>query len=124
MPVHLIAWRSDASSRPRRAWVDRRLRLGPPSAALPKPLHSEIPLPEEGEYVSELRLWAAPGLPNGLRTPAEVHCCWWITATRGGVLNCSRTGTLLCYSGIHAHGDLSCGWTERHHGSWTSLAGG
>ncbi|MBS0356543.1 MAG: SAM-dependent methyltransferase [Proteobacteria bacterium] len=111
MPVHLVAWRPDGIFERGVAlgadgsfvWADKPAsgKIAEAAAAL------DVPLPEEGEYVSEINL-------AGRAWIAE----WAARLERGAMLlvdygypraeyylDSRATGTLLCYFRHHAHGD-------------------
>jgi SAM-dependent MidA family methyltransferase len=111
MPVHLVAWRPDGIFERGVAlgadgsfvWADKPAsgKVAEAAAAL------DVPLPEEGEYVSEINL-------AGRAWIAE----WAARLERGAMLlvdygypraeyylDSRATGTLLCYFRHHAHGD-------------------
>ena len=111
MPVHLIAWRPEGifergvalGDEGHFVWADQPAtgKVAEAAAAL------DLPLPEEGEYVSELNLagrawvaeWAAR-LDKGAMLLVDYGY------PRAEYYLPSRsTGTLLCYFRHHAHGD-------------------
>ncbi len=111
MPVHLIAWRPEGifergvalGDEGQFVWADQPAtgKVAEAAAAL------DLPLPEEGEYVSELNLagrawvaeWAAR-LDKGAMLLVDYGY------PRAEYYLPSRsTGTLLCYFRHHAHGD-------------------
>ena len=111
MPVHLIAWRPEGifergvalGDEGRFVWADQPAtgKVADDATAL------DLPLPEEGEYVSELNLagrawvaeWAAR-LDQGAMLLVDYGY------PRAEYYLPSRsTGTLLCYFRHHAHGD-------------------
>lgn len=111
MPVHLIAWRPEGifergvalGDEGRFVWADQPAtgKVADAATAL------DLPLPEEGEYVSELNLagrawvaeWAAR-LDQGAMLLVDYGY------PRAEYYLPSRsTGTLLCYFRHHAHGD-------------------
>jgi len=111
MPVHLIAWRPEGifergvalGEEGRFVWADQPAvgKVAEAAVAL------DLPLPEEGEYVSELNLagrawvaeWAAR-LDQGAMLLVDYGY------PRAEYYLPSRsTGTLLCYFRHHAHGD-------------------
>lgn len=111
MPVHLIAWRPEGifergvalGDEGRFVWADQPAtgKVAEAAAAL------DLPLPDEGEYVSELNLagrawvaeWAAR-LDQGAMLLVDYGY------PRAEYYLPSRsTGTLLCYFRHHAHGD-------------------
>ena len=111
MPVHLIAWRPEGifergvalGDEGNFVWADQPAtgKVAEAAAAL------DLPLPEEGEYVSELNLagrawvaeWAAR-LDQGAMLLVDYGY------PRAEYYLPSRsTGTLLCYFRHHAHGD-------------------
>lgn len=111
MPVHLIAWRSGGifergvalGDEGRFVWADQPAAGKVAEAAVAL----DLPLPEEGEYVSELNLagrawvaeWAAR-LDQGAMLLVDYGY------PRAEYYLPSRsTGTLLCYFRHHAHGD-------------------
>lgn len=111
MPVHLIAWRPDGifergvarAESGGFAWADKPAagRVAEAAAAL------EIPLPEEGEYVSELNLagraWIAEWAAR-LQSGALLLVDYGYPRAEY-YLSSRSTGTLLCYFRHHAHGD-------------------
>lgn len=111
MPVHLIAWRPDGifergvarAEAGGFAWADKPAagRVAEAAAAL------EIPLPEEGEYVSELNLagraWIAEWAAR-LESGALLLVDYGYPRAEY-YLSSRSTGTLLCYFRHHAHGD-------------------
>ena len=111
MPVHLIAWRPEGifergvalGDEGRFVWADQPAAGKVAEAAVAL----DLPLPEEGEYVSELNLagrawvaeWAAR-LDQGAMLLVDYGY------PRAEYYLPSRsTGTLLCYFRHHAHGD-------------------
>ena len=111
MPVHLIAWRPEGifergvalGDEGRFVWADQPAAGKVAEAAVAL----DLPLPEEGEYVSELNLagrawvaeWAAR-LDQGAMLLVDYGY------PRAEYYLPSRsTGTLLCYYRHHAHGD-------------------
>ena len=111
MPVHLIAWRPDGifergvavDAEGGFVWADRPVagKVAEAAAAL------DIPLPEEGEYVSELNLagraWIgelAAGLTHGAMLLVDYGY-----PRAEYYLGSRSTGTLLCYFRHHAHAD-------------------
>lgn len=111
MPVHLIAWRPEGifergvalGDEGRFVWADQPAAGKVAEAAVAL----DLPLPEEGEYVSELHLagrawvaeWAAR-LDQGAMLLVDYGY------PRAEYYLPSRsTGTLLCYFRHHAHGD-------------------
>lgn len=111
MPVHLIAWRPDGifergvavDAEGGFVWADRPVtgKVAEAAAAL------DIPLPEEGEYVSELNLagraWIgelAAGLTHGAMLLVDYGY-----PRAEYYLGSRSTGTLMCYFRHHAHAD-------------------
>ena len=111
MPVHLIAWRADGvfergvslDAAGQFAWADRPVsgKLAEAVAAL------DLPLPDEGEYVSELNLagraWVAEWAAR-LEQGAMILIDYGYPRAEY-YLDSRSTGTLLCYFRHHAHGD-------------------
>jgi len=110
MPVHLVAWRPEGifergvSHRDGRfVWADRPVagRVAEAAAAL------ALPLPGEGEYVSELNLagraWVAEWAAR-LEQGAMILIDYGYPRAEY-YLPSRSTGTLLCYFRHHAHGD-------------------
>ena len=111
MPVHLIAWRPDGifergvavDAEGGFVWADRPVtgKVAEAAATL------DIPLPEEGEYVSELNLagraWIgelAAGLTHGAMLLVDYGY-----PRAEYYLGSRSTGTLMCYFRHHAHAD-------------------
>ncbi|WP_079434746.1 class I SAM-dependent methyltransferase [Zoogloea sp. LCSB751] len=111
MPVHLVAWRPDGIFERGVAlgadgtfvWADQPAtgKVAEAAAAL------DVPLPDEGEYVSEINLAGRAWITE-----------WAARLERGAMLlvdygypraeyylDSRATGTLLCYFRHHAHGD-------------------
>ncbi|WP_374243865.1 class I SAM-dependent methyltransferase [Zoogloea sp.] len=110
MPVHLVAWRPEGifergvSHRDGRfVWADRPVagRVAEAAAAL------ALPLPGDGEYVSELNLagraWVAEWAAR-LEQGAMILIDYGYPRAEY-YLPSRSTGTLLCYFRHHAHGD-------------------
>lgn len=111
MPVHLVAWRPEGifergvavDGEGNFVWADQPAtgKVAEAAAAL------NLPLPEEGEYVSELNLagraWIAEWAQR-LDTGALLLVDYGYPRAEYYVGSRS-TGTLLCYFRHHAHGD-------------------
>jgi SAM-dependent MidA family methyltransferase len=110
MPVHLVAWRPEgifergvSHQDGRFVWADRPVagRVAEAAAAL------ALPLPGEGEYVSELNLagraWVAEWAAR-LEQGAMILIDYGYPRAEY-YLPSRSTGTLLCYFRHHAHGD-------------------
>ena len=110
MPVHLVAWRPEgifergvSHRHGRFVWADRPVagRVAEAAAAL------ALPLPGEGEYVSELNLagraWVAEWAAR-LEQGAMILIDYGYPRAEY-YLPSRSTGTLLCYFRHHAHGD-------------------
>ncbi|MBS0347944.1 MAG: SAM-dependent methyltransferase [Proteobacteria bacterium] len=111
MPVHLVAWRPDGIFERGVAlgadgsfvWADKPAsgKVAEAAAAL------DVPLPEEGEYVSEINLAGRAWITEWA---ARLECGAMLLVDYGYpraeyYLDSRGTGTLLCYFRHHAHGD-------------------
>ncbi len=111
MPVHLVAWRPEGifergvglDDEGRFVWADRTVagRVAEAAEAL------ALPLPPEGEYVSEINLagraWIAEWAAR-LEQGAMILIDYGYPRAEY-YLPSRSTGTLLCYYRHHAHGD-------------------
>lgn len=111
MPVHLVAWRPEGifergvslDGEGRFVWADRPVagRVAEAAEAL------ALPLPSEGEYVSEINLagraWVAEWAAR-LEQGAMILIDYGYPRAEY-YLPSRSTGTLLCYYRHHAHGD-------------------
>lgn len=111
MPVHLVAWRRDGifergvalGADGNFVWADKPAggKVAEAAAAL------DVPLPEEGEYVSEINLAGRAWIAEWA---ARLECGAMLLVDYGYpraeyYLDSRGTGTLLCYFRHHAHGD-------------------